>query len=96
MQGTTTVLLDGAALGCLDRVLCGRRGTYGIGGLLMFGTPEHPLTRDLCFEGTLFNYEDVTADAAPGQRTSGGEFRAGRDGQEESSAARTPRQARVI
>jgi hypothetical protein len=92
---TTTILLDGAGLGCLDRVLCGRRGTYGIGGTLMFGTPKHPLTRDLRFECTLFNSEDIDAAAAPGQRTGGASLVLGSSGKMEVHS-KDPTKARVI
>jgi len=93
--GTTTVLLDGAAIGCRDRVLCGRRATYGVAGTLMFGTPEHPLRRDLRFEGTLFNYEDLAPEASPGQRTGGASFVLGSTGRMAVHSA-DPTKARVI
>jgi hypothetical protein len=95
MPGTTTVLLDGAGLGCLHKIVSKGRGTYGVAGLLMFGTPEHPLTRDLRFEGCLFNMEDLTPTPRITQRTTGASFVLASTGKMVIHS-RDPRKARVI
>jgi len=74
MPGTTTILLDGAGVGCRHQIISRGRATYGIAGTLLCGTPEHPLTRDLRIECCLFNHEDLTPTPQVGQRTSGASF----------------------
>ncbi|MCC5846922.1 MAG: chitobiase/beta-hexosaminidase C-terminal domain-containing protein [Verrucomicrobia bacterium] len=79
-EGTTTILLDGAGMGCPTPMVTSNMGTYGIDGTLMFGTPERPLTRDLLFEGAYFRPERVNPNATPSQRTSGASFVLGPNG----------------
>jgi len=93
--GTTAVLLDGASCGCLDKVLRGRGGTYGIGGTLMFGTPDHPLTRDLRFEAALFNAEDIDPAAKPAARTRGASIVLAKTGRIVTHSA-DPKTVRVV
>lgn len=92
---TTTILLDSAQLGCLHKLLDGRRATYGIAGKLMFGTPEHPLKRDLRFEAAYLELEELSAAAAPAQRTAGGSIVLGSTGEMIIHSA-DPTKARVI
>ncbi len=95
MPGTTLILLDGASVGCLDKVMRDKRGTYGIAGTLMFGTPEHPLTRDLRFEGALYEVEELDPNAKPGQRLRGASFVLGETGKMVVHS-KDPETARVI
>ncbi len=73
--GTTTILLDGATIGSPAPLTGGSGGnimaTYGIAGTLMFGTPDHPLTRDLVFGAALYPRERVSPNAQASQRSSG-------------------------
>lgn len=94
-QGTTVIFLDGAGAGCLDKVLRGRGGTYGFGGTVMFGAPDHPLTRDLRVEMALFNAEDIDPNATPAQRTKGASMVLGPTGTMITHSA-DPDRARVI
>jgi hypothetical protein len=80
MPGTTTMLLDGAGVGCRHKIISRGRSTYGIAGALLLGTPEHPLTRDLRIPCCLFNLEDLTGEPKLGQRTSGASFVLGKTG----------------
>ncbi len=94
-EGTTTILLDGARLGCASPLVADSRATYGIGGTLMFGTPERPLKKDLRFEGVYFDEAKINPDAVPNQRTSGASFVLGMTGQMKVHSS-DPAKARVI
>lgn len=94
-EGTTTILLDGARVGNPDPMVSGDRGTYGIAGTLMFGTPEHPLTRDLDFGGAYYKLENLNTAAKPSQRTSGASFVLGETGKMVVHSA-DPQKARVL
>jgi len=61
----------------------------------MFGTPEHPLTRDLDFGGAYFSQEKVDSKAVPNQRTSGASFVLGSTGKIVVHSA-NPAKARVL
>ena len=95
MPGTTTILLDGAGVGCRHKIIARGRATYGIGGTLMCGTPDHPLRRDLRIECCLYNIEDVTPHAQPGQRTHGASFVLGSTGKM-IVHSKDPKSARVV
>ena len=95
MPGTTTILLDGAGVGCRHKIISRGRATYGIAGTLMCGTPEHPLTRDLRIECCLYNIEDVTPYAQPSQRTNGASFVLGVTGKM-IVRSKNPKSARVV
>jgi hypothetical protein len=95
MPGTTAILLDGAGVGCPDKIVSGANGTYGIAGKLLFGAPEHPLQRDLRFEGCLFNLDALSPNATPSQRTAGASFVLGTTGEMVIHSA-DPKKARVI
>ncbi len=95
MPGTTTILLDGAGVGCRHKVISRGRATYGIAGTLMFGTPEHPLRRDLRFPGCLFNPEDLMPSPSLGQRTGGASFVVGESGRIVIHS-KDPKTARVV
>ena len=94
-EGTTTILLNGARVGNPDPMVTSDRGTYGIGGTLMFGTPEHPLTRDLDFGGAYYKLENLNPAAKPSQRTSGASFVLGETGKMVVHSA-DPQKARVL
>ena len=94
-EGTTTILLNGARVGNPDPMVTNDRGTYGIGGTLMFGTPEHPITRDLDFGGAYFMLENLNPDAKPSQRTAGASFVLGETGKMVVHSA-DPAKARVL
>ncbi len=93
--GTTTILLDGARIGCQDRILSDKRSTYGVSGTLRFGTKEHPITRDLNVYCALFEREEVDPAAKPTQRTAGASFVLGDTGRIEVFSV-DPTKARVI
>ena len=97
--GSTVILLDGARVGCPDPLMGGsggaKVGTYGIAGTLMFGTPDHPLTRDLPFGACYYDRDRVSPDATPGQRTAGGSFVLGPTGRMVIHSA-DPARARVV
>ena len=95
MPGTTAVFLNGAGAGCLHPVVTGNRGTYGISGTIMFGTPEHPLTRDLRVEACYYRNTVLDPNAAPSQRTSGASIVLGPEGRMEVHSA-DPTKARVV
>lgn len=95
MPGTTTILLDGAGVGCRHKIISRGRATYGIGGTFMCGTPEHPLTRDLRIECCLYNVEDLRPEAQLGQRTSGASFVLGDTGKM-IVYSKDPKSARVV
>ena len=95
MPGTTTILLDGAGVGCRHKIISRGRATYGIGGTFMCGTPDHPLTRDLRIECCLYNAEDLTPDAQLGQRTTGASFVLGDTGKM-IVHSKDPKSARVV
>jgi hypothetical protein len=73
--GTTLVLLDGAMIASPDRIQGGSggrtMGTYGIGGTILFGHPDKPLTRDLEFSACLYDMEKLNPLAMPSDRASG-------------------------
>ncbi len=98
-QGTTTVLLDGARIGCPDPVTRGSggntMGTYGIAGTLMFGTPEHPLTRDLVFSACYYPKDKVSTSPNVSQRTHGASFVLGKSGRMVVNSS-DPEKVRVI
>lgn len=94
-EGTTAILLDGARVGCPDSMVSGANGTVGISGTLMFGTPEHPLKRDLSFEGCFFALDKINPQAVPNQRTSGASFVLGATGKMVVHSA-DPTKARVV
>jgi hypothetical protein len=93
--GTTTILLDGASVGCLYRWLQSSTATYSIDGTMMFGTPEHPLMRDLRVELAVVDEKTVTRHARPGGRTKGGSFVLGESGRLVVHSA-DPEKARVV
>lgn len=72
--GTTTVMLDGSGMGAPRTTVTSNLGTYGIGGTLMFGHPDKPLTRDLDFSANLFPFEGRDPNARPDQRTRGASY----------------------
>ena len=80
MPDTTTILLDGAGVGCRHRIIARGRATYGIAGTLLCGTPKHPLTRDLIIPCGLYNIEDLMPEPQVGQRTTGASFVLGATG----------------
>ncbi|MEX0653434.1 MAG: hypothetical protein WD534_06295 [Phycisphaeraceae bacterium] len=92
---TTLVLLDGASIGCPDRVLRSHRSTAGIAGTLMFGHPDKPLTRDLRFALTLYNRDQIDSTVSPSQRTTGASIVLGESGSMVIHST-DPTQARVI
>lgn len=98
-KGTRTILLDGARIGCPDRLLGGSRGkrggTYAINGLLLFGTPDHPLTRDLPFGAALYPRDSMDKDGKSGARAYGAAYVLGESGRMEIHSA-DPTRARVI
>jgi hypothetical protein len=94
-EGTTTVLLDGARVGCPDPITRDFRSTYGIGGTLLFGTPEHPLQKDLVFDATYYPLDRVSPTASPAERTQGASFVLGPTGKMIVHSA-DPKRARVI
>ncbi|MEX0653995.1 MAG: hypothetical protein WD534_12495, partial [Phycisphaeraceae bacterium] len=78
-EGTTITLLDGARIGCEKPIKGGSGGrpvaTYAIAGTLSFGTPEHPLTRDLPFGAAYILRDEIAAaDANPSARAHGASF----------------------
>lgn len=97
--GTTAVLLNGARVGAPDPISGGsggnKMGTYGINGRLLFGTPDHPLTRDLVFSACYYLPNRVSADASVGQRANGASFILGDSGEMIVHSA-DPKTARVI
>jgi len=95
MPDTTTILLDGAGVGCRHKIIARGRATYGIAGTLMCGTPDHPLTRDLRIECCLYNIEDITPRAQPSQRTNGASFVLGESGKM-IVHSKAPKAARVV
>lgn len=95
MPGTTTILLNGAGVGCRHKIICRGRSTYGIAGTLMCGTPQHPLTRDLKIECCLYNVEDLRPDPQLGQRTHGASFVLGATGKMVVHS-KDPKTARVV
>jgi len=94
-EGTTAILLDDARTGCPDPMVSGVTATYGIAGTLMFGTPEHPLTRDLDFGGAYTRMESLDPASKPHQRTGGASFVLGATGKMEVHSA-NPAKARVL
>ncbi|MFQ3671313.1 MAG: FN3 associated domain-containing protein, partial [Verrucomicrobiia bacterium] len=93
--GTTTIMLDGSGMGCPRRTVTGSLGTYGIGGTLMFGHPEKPLTRDLIFSANLFDYKNTQPNARPAQRTVGASYVLGDTGRMVVHSS-DPTKARVV
>jgi len=94
-EGTTAILLDGARVGCPEPLVSGDKGTVGISGTLLFGTPEHPLKRDLPFEACFFAVEKINPKAVPSQRTSGASFVLGTTGKMVVHSS-DPAKARVV
>jgi hypothetical protein len=94
-EDATAVLLDGAHVGNPRALVSSDRATYGIAGTLMFGTPDHPLTRDLHFGGAFFDKDEVNLHAVPSQRTSGASFVLGPTGRMVVHSA-DPTTARVV
>jgi len=92
---TTTILLDGARIGCTHKVLQGKKATYGIAGTLQFGAPEHPLKRDLRFGAAFLEVEDLNPNPTIGQRSNGASFVLGPTGKMVTHSA-DPTKARVI
>ena len=95
MPDTTTILLDGAGVGCRHRIIARGRATYGIAGTLLCGTPEHPLTRDLIIPCCLYNLDDLTGQPQVGQRTTGASFVLGETGKMIVNS-KDPKAARVV
>jgi hypothetical protein len=77
-EEAAVILLDGARIGCPDRKKGGSGGksigTYGVAGTLLFGTPEHPLTRDLPFGACVYEEDKIVPNAKASDRTSGAAF----------------------
>jgi len=96
---TTLILLDGAMIASPDRIQGGSAGktmgTYGIGGTLLFGTPEKPLTRDLEFTACLYDLEKLDANSNPSDRASGASWIFGPTSRAVVHSA-DPQSARVI
>lgn len=73
--GTTLILLDGAMIGSPQAIQGGSAGktmgTYGIGGTILFGHPEKPLTRDLEFSACRYRMDSLDLGARPSDRASG-------------------------
>jgi hypothetical protein len=93
--GSTTVMLDGSGMGCPRTTVTSNLGTYGIGGTLMFGHPDKPLTRDLIFSANLFPYEGRAPNASPSQRTRGASYVLSETGKMITHSS-DPRKARVV
>ncbi|MEX0654621.1 MAG: hypothetical protein WD534_03175 [Phycisphaeraceae bacterium] len=93
--GTTVVLLDGARIGSPMALNSNNRATYGIGGTLLFGHPDKPLTRDLIFSATHFPKDEIQPDASPADRTSGASFVLGPEGRMVVHSV-DPARARVV
>ena len=93
--GTTVILLDGAKVGSPVALSSNNRATYGIGGTLMFGAADHPLTRDLVFSATPFPADQIQPDASPADRTSGASLVLGAQGRMIVHSS-DPTRARVI
>ncbi|MEX1017031.1 MAG: hypothetical protein WDZ31_09825 [Phycisphaeraceae bacterium] len=96
-RGTTTVMLDDARLGNSSPIKSDQQNaSYAIGGTLMFGTPERPLTRDLLFGGTWYKEEWINPDRAEAHnRTRGASFVLGEHGRMVIHSA-DPTTARVV
>ncbi|RMD82579.1 MAG: hypothetical protein D6820_03475 [Lentisphaerae bacterium] len=95
LPGTTLILLDGAGCGCMATVQRGNRATYAIAGTLMFGTPDHPLKRDLIFSIAHTPLDQLSPDAKAGQRGAGAGFILAASGKIRVYS-RDPQHARVI
>jgi len=95
MPDTTTILLDGAGVGCRHKIISRGRATYGIAGTLLCGTRQHPLTRDLRIECCLYNIEDLAGHMQPSQRTNGASFVLGSTGKMIVNS-KDPKSARVV
>lgn len=97
--GSTCILLNGARLGHPSAITGGDTNkvlaTYGIGGTLLFGTPEHPLTRDLVFDAALYRQDRIDPKASPSQRSFGASIVLGELGRMVVNSA-DPAKARVI
>ncbi|MCC5846924.1 MAG: hypothetical protein JJU29_02440 [Verrucomicrobia bacterium] len=97
--GSTLILLDGAKIANPSPLKGGSggniMGTYGIGGTLLFGTPEHPLQRDLIFSACLYPIDRLNKDSNPSDRASGASWVFGPESRLVTHSA-DPTRARVV
>jgi hypothetical protein len=97
--GATAILLNGARIGHCSPLMGGSAqklmATYGIAGTLMFGAPEHPLTRDLVFDACYYPQDRINPQGRPSQRASGASFILGETGRMVVNSA-DPTKARVV
>ena len=80
MPEATVVLLQDARIGCETVATLGGKASVWVGGTLMIGTPQRPITRDMTFAVTGIDEKFILRQPAGGMRCPGVSFLVGAKG----------------
>lgn len=80
MPGATVVLLQDARIGCETIATLGGKASVWVGGTLVIGTPERPITRDMVFAVTGIDEKFISRRPAENIRCPGVSFLVGEKG----------------
>ncbi len=80
MPEATVVLLQDARIGCETVATLGGKASVWVGGTLMIGTPERPITRDMIFAVTGIDEKFILRQPAENIRCPGVSFLVGENG----------------
>ena len=92
---STVVLLQDARIGCEISTMQAGRASVWVGGTLMVGTSDHPITRDMLFPGTGIEEDKSIRNPAGSGRTPGVSFLVSPKGRVIMHSA-DPSKARVV
>jgi hypothetical protein len=93
--GATVVLLQDARIGCEIATMQAGRASVWVGGTLMIGTPQRPITRDMLFPVTGIEEDRIIRNPAGSGRTPGVSLLVGKKGRLVLHSA-DPTKARLI
>ena len=80
MPEATVVLLQDARIGCETTATLGGKASVWVGGTLMIGTPQRPITRDMIFAVTGIDEQNINRQPAENIRCPGVSFLVGEKG----------------
>jgi hypothetical protein len=93
--GATVILLQDARIGCEIATMQAGRASVWVGGTLMIGTPQRPITRDMLFPVTGIEEDKIIRNPAGSGRTPGVSLLVGKKGRFVMHSA-DPAKARLI
>jgi len=93
--GATVVLLQDARIGCEIATMQAGRASVWVGGTLMIGTPQRPITRDMLFPVTGIEEDKIIRNPAGSGRTPGVSLLVGKKGRLIMHSA-DPTRARLV